>query len=460
MTWKVFAIVDKDLIDWRLFVIPLIRSVIMVDSNSLIRYDSTCSSVEEKKDDQLPCVVVPALPVDRNWIIKLLQKHRNPATPNDLQDKALVVAPMVDQSDLPFRLLCRKYGANLAYTPMIHTKLFCHSPDYRNKFFDLKHGTPAHDRPLIAQLCGSDLDLVLQTAQAIEPFVDGIDINCGCPQQIAKRGQYGAFLLEQEEVLLRLVRHLAQHLRVPLSVKVRLLPTGVADSLRLYEKLVDAGAHLLTIHGRNRIQKAGLTGMANWDAIRQAVDLLGHRIPIFANGSIATLDDVRRCVAVTNVDGVMSSEAVLEYPALFYALPTMRVGRIQLAREYLQLARQYPPQEGGQASGIKCIRMHIHRTLHGDMKDDHKLRKRVQDMETIDELEGAVYLMEARQEQCGHDVQQEALSWYMRYRTTFAEPTLSESHVDQQILTPSTFRRFELQEDAGECMSSMFGDAW
>ena len=114
------------------------------------------------------------LPVDRDWISKLLRKY---PTPNARRhDKALVVAPMVDQSDLPFRLLSKHYGANLCFTPMIHTRLLLESDTYREKFV----GTwLQQDRPLIAQLCGSDPDVVLQAARMVEPYVDGIDINCG-----------------------------------------------------------------------------------------------------------------------------------------------------------------------------------------------------------------------------------------------------------------------------------------
>lgn len=119
----------------------------------------------------------PPIPVDRDWIAKLLKKHPNSNAMR--HDKALVVAPMVDQSDLPFRLLSRRYGANLCFTPMIHSRLVVTSKAYRKKFTG---NWPAEDRPLIAQLCGSEPDLVLEAARLLEPYVDGIDINCGCPQ--------------------------------------------------------------------------------------------------------------------------------------------------------------------------------------------------------------------------------------------------------------------------------------
>lgn len=124
----------------------------------------------------------------KDWILALVKKHsaqNTQNTPASLRDrKILAVAPMVDQSDLPFRLLCRRYGANVAFTPMIHCKLFCTRDPYQKKFFNLVEGTPPQDRPLIAQLCGSDEEYVIQTATMLQPHVDGIDLNCGCPQGV------------------------------------------------------------------------------------------------------------------------------------------------------------------------------------------------------------------------------------------------------------------------------------
>ena len=113
------------------------------------------------------------IPVDRDWIEKLLRKHSTTEKEVDtnVKLKAMVVAPMVDQSDLPFRLLCRKYGANLCVTPMIHSRLLVTSEMYRSKF--IGNFIP-EDRPLIAQICGSDPETVLKAAKYVEPYVDGI----------------------------------------------------------------------------------------------------------------------------------------------------------------------------------------------------------------------------------------------------------------------------------------------
>jgi tRNA-dihydrouridine synthase len=285
-----------------------------------------------------------------------------------------------------------------------------------------------------------------------------------CPQNIAKRGNYGAYLLEQEETLLTLVKHLLKHLHVPLSVKVRLVPPVTEEqalnfdipqaSLNLYTKLVDAGIHLLTIHGRTRHEKGMNLVHADWKTIGKAVELLGDRIPIFANGGIETYDDVQECLRITNADGIMSSESLLEYPPIFYKIPqvpTRTIGRLQLTQEYLALARQYPPHHGGQGSGLKCMRTHVHRFLHADLQDDVQTRQVLISVDTMEGLQQAVdNLQEVHGEQ-GHDVQQEYLSWYLRHRE-------DPEAVKELLERSKEVAGHELQDDAAECFGSLFGD--
>lgn len=320
---------------------------------------------------------------------------------------------------------------------------------------------PAEDRPLIAQFCGHDKDVLLQAMKVVENDVDGVDINCGCPQGIAKRGRYGAYLMEEEggDRIVGIVKHLAANLNVPVSVKLRILPSGVEDSLVLYKRLVDAGASMLTIHGRTRDQKQLLTGDTDWEAIRRVVELVGDRVPVLSNGSISNMDDVRRCLEVTGVDGIMSSEGILEYPPLFTetnveATDYKRTGpsRLQMAEDYLEICRQYPPNEGGQGSGLKCIRAHLHRFLHADLQVHTEVRDAVVKTFTMEAADDVIKMVREIYEKIGHVVTEEQLSWYVRHRREW------EGGEDEETDFVEEKKDTTVQEDEGCPCSTLFGE--
>ncbi|KAL4427937.1 hypothetical protein ABPG75_002026 [Micractinium tetrahymenae] len=222
------------------------------------------------------------------------------------------VAPMVDQSELAFRQLCRRHGATGAYTPMLHARLFLETPAYRAEHFT----TTTQDRPLLAQFCANDPDTLLRAAKLVEGYVDGVDLNLGCPQRIAKRGKYGAYLMDDLPLVERVVRTLAGGLSVPVTVKIRRFPC-VQRTVEYALMLERAGASLLAIHGRTRAQKRASEVRAEWEHIRAVKQAL--RIPVLGNGNIRTRADCHTLMDATGVDGVMSAESLLVDPALFSA---------------------------------------------------------------------------------------------------------------------------------------------
>ena len=121
-----------------------------------------------------------------------------------------ICAPMVEQSELAFRLLCKRYGTQLCYTPMLHSRLvhlvYIHYIILRLTVEDKTYlrenfSTCPEDRPLTVQFCGNDPDTLLKAAQMVENQCDAVDINLGCPQGIAKKGHYGSFLLGEPELI-------------------------------------------------------------------------------------------------------------------------------------------------------------------------------------------------------------------------------------------------------------------
>ncbi|GAA5831172.1 hypothetical protein JCM5353_006541 [Sporobolomyces roseus] len=238
----------------------------------------------------------------------------------DMGEPKYVVAPMVDQSELAWRILSRMYGANLCYTPMFHAALFSTQPKYQHEMFDLSpgsiEGVAPFDRPLIVQFCANDKDQWLESAKKLEGRCDAVDLNLGCPQGIAKRGRYGAFLMEEWDLIRSMISHLHQNLAIPVTAKIRCFPT-LSKTLSYASHVFSSGAQILTLHGRTREMKGQLTGFASWDKIKEVVKLVQPKVPVLANGGVPGSEQVESCLEETGANGLMSAEGNLYNPMMF-----------------------------------------------------------------------------------------------------------------------------------------------
>lgn len=221
----------------------------------------------------------------------------------------------------------------LAYSPMFHARMFGEQERVRHQHFQptrkaiggsnddlFLDGNPAIDRPLFVQFCTNNPDEFLDAARHVAPYCDAVDLNLGCPQGIAKRGHYGAFLQEDWDLIYKLVHRLHTELSIPVTVKFRIQETK-EKTLEYAKMILSAGASIITVHGRRREQKGHNTGVADWGYIRYLRDNLPPDTVIFANGNILNYDDIETCLKATGADGVMSAEGNLSDPSVFSKPP-------------------------------------------------------------------------------------------------------------------------------------------
>jgi tRNA-dihydrouridine synthase 1 len=229
------------------------------------------------------------------------------------------------EKDQPQRLL--------AYSPMFHARLYKESEGHRAQCIQpIRHnnetdtdvpyldGNPAIDRPLFVQFCANDPNDFLEAARLAAPYCDAVDLNLGCPQGIARKGHYGAFLQEDWDLIYKLINKLHTELSIPVTAKFRIQETK-EKTLEYAKMILSAGASIITVHGRRREQKGHNTGVADWSYIKYLRDNLPPETVIFANGNILNQGDIERCLEATGADGVMSAEGNLSDPTLFSKVP-------------------------------------------------------------------------------------------------------------------------------------------
>lgn len=317
---------------------------------------------------------------------------------------------MVDGSELAFRDLCRRYGAELAYTPMLHSKMFVADHKYRAEHFT----THKEDRPVIAQFCANDADTFVAAARHVQHAVDGVDLNLGCPQGIARRGRYGSFLQDEWELLHGIVSKAACELDVPVWCKIRIFD-DLQRTIDYARMLESAGASVIAVHGRTREQKGRNVPPADWSAIRAVREAVG--VPVIANGNVRCLADADRAIEETGAVSAMSAWALLDNPATFVG--DEAPSRMQLACEYLDLAEQH-------ATPMRMVRLHMFKLFRSRLDVNMDLNEPVARCKSIDDFRAIAKLLTDR---CDFD----GISFEQRLRTgDVPENVVSEKKIERQ----------------------------
>lgn len=231
----------------------------------------------------------------------------------DLGNQPVLLAPMEDVTDLPFRLLCKQFGADMVYTEFISSDALIREV---NKTMQ-KLTIAEEERPVAIQIYGRDTESMVQAAKMVEQAKpDILDLNFGCPvKKVAGKGG-GAGMLQNIPKMLEITAAVVKAVNIPVTVKTRL---GWNDESKiivtLAEQLQDCGIQALTIHGRTRAQM--YTGQADWTLIGKVKENPRITIPIIGNGDITSSERAKECFDIYGVDGIMVGRASFGHPWIF-----------------------------------------------------------------------------------------------------------------------------------------------
>lgn len=279
----------------------------------------------------------------------------------ELNDFPLLLAPMEDVSDPPFRALCKEHGADVVYTEFISSEGLIRDAAKSVMKLDIYE----KERPVGIQIFGANEESMLRSVEIVEASKpDIIDINFGCPvKKVVSKGA-GAGILKDIPLMVRLTKVMAEHTKLPITVKTRL--GWDHDSIKIVEvaeRLQDVGAKAISIHGRTRAQM--YKGDADWRPIAEVKNNPRMHIPIFGNGDV---DSPERAIEMRDqygLDGAMIGRASIGNPWFFnqvkyfmengeHAAPPSIIERVEAARRHLEMAIAWK----GEVLGVLETRRH------------------------------------------------------------------------------------------------------
>lgn len=231
----------------------------------------------------------------------------------DLGERPVLLAPMEDVTDPAFRLMCKRFGADMVYTEFVSADALIRSVSKTEQKLNISD----EERPVAIQIYGRDTATMVEAAKIVEQArPDILDLNFGCPvKRVAGKGA-GAGMLQNIPLMLEITRSVVDAVKIPVTVKTRL--GWDADHkiiVSLAEQLQDCGISALTIHGRTRAQM--YTGEADWTLIGKVKKNPRMHIPIIGNGDVTTPQRARECFEQYGVDAIMIGRASFGRPWIF-----------------------------------------------------------------------------------------------------------------------------------------------
>ncbi len=279
----------------------------------------------------------------------------------ELPDFPLLLAPMEDVSDPPFRALCKEQGADVVYTEFISSEGLIRDAAKSVMKLDIYE----KERPVGIQVFGANLDSMLQTVDIVEATnPDIIDINFGCPvKKVVCKGA-GAGILKDIDKMVMLTREMVKRTKLPITVKTRLgWDYNSIKIVEVAERLQDVGCQAISVHGRTRTQM--YKGDADWKPIAEVKNNPRMHIPVFGNGDVNTPERAMEMRDSYGLDGAMIGRACIGYPWFFKEVkhffktgkhlpPPTITERVDIAKRHLQMAIDWK----GERQGVLETRRH------------------------------------------------------------------------------------------------------
>ena len=231
----------------------------------------------------------------------------------ELPEFPLLLAPMEDVSDPPFRMVCKEQGVDLMYTEFISSEGLIRDAAKSRMKLDIFE----YERPIGVQIFGSEIESMVKSAEIIESVNPNLlDINYGCPVSKVTCKGAGAGILQNIPKMIAMTDAVVKATKLPVTVKTRLgWDEGSKNIEEVAERLQDIGIHALTVHGRTRVQM--YKGEANWELIAKIKENPRIHIPIFGNGDIDSPEKAWEYKNKYGVDGIMVGRASIGYPWIF-----------------------------------------------------------------------------------------------------------------------------------------------
>lgn len=286
----------------------------------------------------------------------------------ELGEFPLLLAPMEDVSDPPFRRLCKENGADMMFTEFISSEGLIRDAVKSIQKLDIYE----YERPIGIQIFGGDIQSMIKATRITEETnPDVIDINYGCPvKKVACKGA-GAGILQDIPKMVEMTKEIVKSTKLPVTVKTRL---GWDDQskyiVEVAERLQDVGIEAISIHGRTRKQM--YKGEADWNLIREVKNNPRMKIPVFGNGDIDTPEKAMAYKNEYGIDGIMIGRASIGYPWIFNEIkefmnhgkylpaPTLKQ-RVRMARRHLELSVEWK----GETLGLIEMKRHYSNYFKG-----------------------------------------------------------------------------------------------